>query len=601
MRMAKQLLAGVVMTLAVSFLLSGCGGGDGDGEVTPANRSPVADAGVNQTVDVDDTVTLDRSGSADPDGTIGNDATQESEPEPQIITGHKAVDWSENLYLVNFFTSQPVPGGEFWAVVSKEVMAGEMAIASLFWHDDDPAVEHFQDRPDRVLLQAQLVEWDDRYLIAPYRPHSASSDHWRKQDEFDLQRAFVRYMADIGVDQFNFYSHGGGGQIALILAGELPQLVQTIGLASPVELFPQADRYSPIERVDELPDVPILIVNDRLDEFVDIQDVFDYVHAAEDEGIVIRLVEVTTVDDPTHHYDTVAFLGEELHKEVSEDRSERIIDDGSINAEILAEVRDAMALSRAYAKERLGIDPPGTNVFIGTDPEWMTDRYLEAFKLDEGFRSGKMQSFSRCEPAGEGGLSAIFIPVCDNGWENSSVMRKRIYVHEWWHAAVQYYLLNAYCCTDSNRMQMVGPHWLMEGSAEVWVSLVLNDFASLDQEMAWRRGRVPRDVNLLDLNTWQGFREAPARSDIMMLATYLLMETAGLPSFLDFYRHLGEYFASEAGKIGLESTSQSPQMMEFRNKFFDYPERYQKMDEIFQSSFGRTMEEFAAEFREYLK
>ena len=72
MRMAKQLLAGIVMTLAVSLLLSGCGGGDGDGEVAPANRSPVADAGVNRTVDADDPVTLDGSGSADPDGSIAN-------------------------------------------------------------------------------------------------------------------------------------------------------------------------------------------------------------------------------------------------------------------------------------------------------------------------------------------------------------------------------------------------------------------------------------------------------------------------------------------------------------------------------------------------
>lgn len=72
MRMTKQFLAGVVMALAVSLLLSGCGGGDGDGEDAPANRSPVADAGVNQTVDADETVTLDGSGSADPDGTINN-------------------------------------------------------------------------------------------------------------------------------------------------------------------------------------------------------------------------------------------------------------------------------------------------------------------------------------------------------------------------------------------------------------------------------------------------------------------------------------------------------------------------------------------------
>ena len=45
------------------------------------------------------------------------DATQESEPEPQAITGHEAVDWPENFYLVNFITSQPVPSGESQSVV----------------------------------------------------------------------------------------------------------------------------------------------------------------------------------------------------------------------------------------------------------------------------------------------------------------------------------------------------------------------------------------------------------------------------------------------------------------------------------------------------
>ncbi len=118
--------------------------------------------------------------------------------------------------------------------------------------------------------------------------------------------------------------------------------------------------------------------------------------------------------------------------------------------------------------------------------------------------------------------------------------------------------------------------------------------------MASRRRHVPTDVNLLDLNTRKGFREAPAVHDIMMLATYLLVETAGLPSLVDFYSQLGAYFASEAAKIGLESTSQANQMVPFRNEFFDFPERYQKLDEIFQSAFGRTMEAFADEFRDSL-
>ena len=170
---------------------------------------------------------------------------------------------------------------------------------------------------------------------------------------------------------------------------------------------------------------------------------------------------------------------------------------------------------------------------------------------------------------------------------------------------MQYYLLNARCCNDNYRMNMVGPEWLFEGSAEVWTSLVSDDFASnLKQEKAWRRrslqGQLPADFNLLDLNTRQGSREV-GNDHARDLAVWMLVETAGLPSFVTFYRLLGAYFASEAAEVGLESTSQSHPMKEFRNTFFDFPERYQKLDEIFESAFGRTMEAFAEEFRDSLQ
>ncbi len=158
---------------------------------------------------------------------------------------------------------------------------------------------------------------------------------------------------------------------------------------------------------------------------------------------------------------------------------DRIISDGSVDSEILAEVKDSMDLSRAYAKEHLGIDPPGCNVFMSTDAEWMTDRYEEAFKisLTGANRLVKVKDFTGC--GGEGGFQNIFFSVCDDWWKMPLERRERGYAHEWWHTNVQYYLLNAICCSDNYRMQMVGPHWLMEGSAGVWESLVLNDFANL--------------------------------------------------------------------------------------------------------------------------
>ena len=68
MRILKRHVLGMASIAAVLLLLGGCGGGDG--EDAPVNRSPSADAGLDQTVEAGDTVTLDGSGSSDADGTV---------------------------------------------------------------------------------------------------------------------------------------------------------------------------------------------------------------------------------------------------------------------------------------------------------------------------------------------------------------------------------------------------------------------------------------------------------------------------------------------------------------------------------------------------
>ena len=64
----RERVAGIVIIFSLLLLLAGCGGGGG--EDSPANRPPVADAGDDQTVSAGDMVTLDGSGSSDPDGTV---------------------------------------------------------------------------------------------------------------------------------------------------------------------------------------------------------------------------------------------------------------------------------------------------------------------------------------------------------------------------------------------------------------------------------------------------------------------------------------------------------------------------------------------------
>ena len=68
MRTFVQQIVSAAAIAAVLLLLAGCGGG-GDGDA-PANRLPRADAGEDLSVAGGSSVTLDGSGSLDPDGTI---------------------------------------------------------------------------------------------------------------------------------------------------------------------------------------------------------------------------------------------------------------------------------------------------------------------------------------------------------------------------------------------------------------------------------------------------------------------------------------------------------------------------------------------------
>ena len=528
---------------------------------------------------------------------------QEIDNQEQTITGHTIVeDWpgSEDFYLVNFSTSRSVPGGEFLAFVSKDILDDDVTVVSLFWHDDDPSGEYAL---HRVLAQARLVAQEDGYLVVPYRPHGSSYSYWRMKDEFDLQRAFVKYLVSLEVVKFNFYGHGGGGQIALILAGELPSLVRTIGLSSPYELCPYDYAHSPIERIAELPDVPILIVHDRPDESPRLKDTYAYVLAVEKAGLSVRLVVkgATTGDSP--HYGTMALLGRELHRHLPIHKSDRIVSDGSVSAELLAELRYDMDLSRAYAKKHLGIDPPPSDVFIGNDPEWLADRYLEAFRLPEGFRSGKVTTFSNCGP-GEGGHTAMFIPACNQEWVTGPRERRASgNAHEWWHVNVQFSLLEIVCCSGGTGINIYGPQWMIEGSAEVWASLVSNDFTNdLEWEKTWRRQQVPAGFDILSINTRQGWQDAQGRKwEARDLAVWMLLDMAGLSGLEKFYRRLGEYIADEAARELLYiSGLQTAPVRDFINHFFESPQRYQRLNEIFNDSFGQTMEQFADSFGAYL-
>ena len=152
-------------------------------------------------------------------------------------------------------------------------------------------------------------------------------------------------------------------------------------------------------------------------------------------------------------------------------------------------------------------------------------------------------------------------------------------------------------------MTISGPWWLAEGSANVWALMVRNDFTvDLEWLKSRYRARIPADFDLLSLNSSDGYRAAPrSKYAARDLASVMLFEKAGFYGLMKFYQLLGRYINDEAARELLDLTaSRTPELIKFRDLFFEPDHRYQKLDEIFNESFGQTMEEFAASFSEYL-
>ena len=506
--------------------------------------------------------------------------------------------------IVRFFTKTTI--SPLLAAIPEAVLAGQRDVVSLYYGDlsADTGAGAGYDELLGLLRTAKLI---DREAVALL---SLRGDG--EEDEIPTQRALFEFLAtEFNIELFNLYGEGNGAVVVASIYQHLPlqHLVATVGLPSPSF---DGHGYRPYDHVEKLvglePPIPILLVYDRGD--VDsVRSARVYLERA--ERLRISLISVVEVKDQEPSSDgTTDELAdllrdreyEEYRPEVAR-KADRIVSDGSVGAELLAELRDDMDLSRDYAKEHMVLSPPPSDVFVGSDPEWLADRYLEAFRLPEGFRQGKVATFSSCGP-GEGGHTAMFIPACNRDWLDAPRERRAFgNAHEWFHVNVQFEYLGVVCCSGGTGIPVYGPQWLIEGAAEVWGSLVTNDFTNdIEYEKAWRRQQVPAGFDLMALNTRRGWQDAPGRKwEARDLAVWMLVEMAGLSGLERFYRLLGEYIADEAAReVLVINRHQNSEVRDFINHFFEIPRRQRRLDGIFSDAFGQTMERFATSFREYL-
>ena len=515
----------------------------------------------------------------------------ETDSNETSILGHEVLSEVGDRVEVRFPVVGFIPGNvkEFRGWMPKQVFDRQCldeasAITVGVYFHSDGVDGRFQTESLRLLSYIKRHKQPGELLIAIGRPSSFDRTPINHGREIDAQAMLIVYLHQtFGLgENIELYGHGPETIAIALTVNETNSVIKGVTAFPPVHDQDKAYHFLLHQRIKNLirdGDNPQISIAHNPYEFGR-EGIEDFLAGVKELGLDVKTYEMV----------------------------DRVVSDGSIPQEILAEIEDYLLWNRAYAREHLGLVPPGITVYIG-NAEWLANRYLEAFELGEGARPDKVQFFSRCESAGEAGFYSIFIPVCeDRGW--SAEQRETLVAHEWWHAAVQYYLLNSYCCTGSDRMQHTGPLWLIEGIAEALAKSVTAgvDF-DLEREMAWLRehlrNRLPTDFNLLDLNTRKGWREASNYNYTAgKLAAFMLLDTAGLQSFLDFYGNLGDYYAAEAAKVGLDSTlsfGHNPELPQFSREFFDPPERLQKLDEIFQDAFGRTMEEFAKEFSEFLR
>ena len=257
------------------------------------------------------------------------------ESQGQAITSHRVVEeLSGEISVVEFYTTQSVPRGKFWAVIPKEIILGESSVAAIHWHGDEDRGQ-FRDNPFGLAQRGRRVERGNP-VIVPYRPHSAEKQHRRSFKEIATQMALIKYLhQEFGVEEVCLGGHSSGGLVAVALGQELPHAlpglkVRAIRVASPVlavKIFyrlqwgglPKDGRafrqYDPIDHISKLPsETPVVIVYDYDDE--DVQDVavVPFVKKAEKLGRDVRLVEVDA--HPPHS--TERSLGEELIKSKNE-------------------------------------------------------------------------------------------------------------------------------------------------------------------------------------------------------------------------------------------------------------------------------------------
>lgn len=222
-----------------------------------------------------------------------------------------------------------------------------------------------------------------------------------------------------------------------------------------------------------------------------------------------------------------------------------------VGAKVQKQVETAMGQADAFFRKKLGTTVTNhTAIYVSADPTWMTDAYLIQTRLDESYRTGKMEYFGGCH-GGEAVYGAIFMcsksDVFSKDWYGSGSAAQRTFAltHEYFHN-LQFELGGdraRHCCTEGdNPLALLGPQWLVEGSAEYMAFVILGDSRQMNfkKEIAGQlRNAGTVGTPLSGLETRNGYYSERGASWAGLSAVHILVGKSGFTSLPAFWRAMG--------------------------------------------------------------
>jgi hypothetical protein len=237
------------------------------------------------------------------------------------------------------------------------------------------------------------------------------------------------------------------------------------------------------------------------------------------------------------------------------------------------EITGDVAYAMAEAQSLLGVSLDRVSVYASGDVDWLANAEIQFWSLhhESAFPAIRQRWLSGTTATGDRGV--IFLFTESPSWpKEDRAKRQKIMAHEVFHV-VQFQLHNRRDAnsTPPNQVRATGPWWLLEGSAETFGYRVATNrrmYRTYEAVLNDQKGRARRSAALSDVETHEAQNGTAFVWELMHIGADRLATTSpeGLQSFVTFWREIGR---------GVEWRV------------------------AFNSTFGRTIDAFYAEFAEY--